>query len=147
MFLDDEIFTTLLSQVVLRDKVVADVGCGTGRHWEKVLAEVPARLIGYDVSPRMLEQLRKKYPQATVRLLVDYTLPDTPARTRDVVMSTLALGYMRDAAAAIAEWCRVLKSGEVTRHYTTFTTSAAAKSTGDFHHENALLALRPSFTP
>src|SRR5579859_8007718 len=62
--LDESLFPRLLGGVQIRGKSVVDVGCGTGRHWSKLLAQEPAELIGYDVSPGMLEQLRRKIPGA-----------------------------------------------------------------------------------
>ena len=64
--LDEAIFSNLLSEVNIRGKTVVDVGCGTGRHWNKLLLQEPAKILGYDVSPGMLDRLKQKYPQATV---------------------------------------------------------------------------------
>ena len=34
--LDEMIFSTLLEDIDLEHKLVADIGCGTGRHWQKI---------------------------------------------------------------------------------------------------------------
>src|ERR1700674_5195374 len=36
--LDEEIFIGLINNISLTDKIILDVGCGTGRHWKKILA-------------------------------------------------------------------------------------------------------------
>src|SRR5579872_6049932 len=66
--LDEGVFSDLFGRVAQAGKVVADIGCGTGRHWEKLLRQAPARLVGYDVSAGMLDKLQKKYPQAETHL-------------------------------------------------------------------------------
>jgi ubiquinone/menaquinone biosynthesis C-methylase UbiE len=43
--------------------------------------------------------------------MVGVELSETASRSCDLVVSTLALGYVRDASTAIAEWCRVLRPG------------------------------------
>src|SRR5579871_6849887 len=67
--LDEELCNQLFRQAVLRGKVIADIGCGTGRHWKKLLSHQPARLVGYDVSSGMLEILQQKFPDAETYLL------------------------------------------------------------------------------
>src|SRR5687768_1650359 len=62
--LDLEIFTKFLAAADIERKTVADVGCGTGRHWKEILARQPKRLTGLDVSPEMLAQLKQKFPEA-----------------------------------------------------------------------------------
>src|SRR5438045_907832 len=54
---DEEIFTMLLDKVDIKDRLVADMGCGTGRHWKKILNKKPGSLTGYDVSEGMLAKL------------------------------------------------------------------------------------------
>lgn len=109
--LDDQICRDIMQQVVFRDRAVADIGCGTGRHWEKLFAQRPARLVGYDVSGGMLDILRKKYPQAETYLLEGGLLSASPAGSIDVVISTLTVAHIPDLAAAMTEWCRVLRPG------------------------------------
>src|SRR4051794_23243590 len=61
LHLDGELFGQLLEAVNIEDKVVVDVGCGTGRHWEKIVSRGPTQLVGYDVSDGMLKELKKKF--------------------------------------------------------------------------------------
>jgi SAM-dependent methyltransferase len=75
LVIDDDIFGVLLRHGSLKHKIVVDVGCGTGRHWKMLLAGEPAQLIGYDASTAMLDRLRDKHPDASVRLTTDHRLP------------------------------------------------------------------------
>jgi ubiquinone/menaquinone biosynthesis C-methylase UbiE len=112
--LDDEMFGRMLQRVPVRGKVIADVGCGTGRHWKKIIDRQPAELVGYDVSQGMLAQLLRKYPKATVHRAPADHLPNTRDQSCDVVVSTLTLCHVPTVEAAFAEWCRVLRpQGEI----------------------------------
>ena len=111
VLLDEELFAGLLARIEVSGKRVVDVGCGTGRHWGKLLARAPAQLVGYDVSPGMLARLRSKNPGATVHLASAEALVHTAAGTCDLLISTLALSHVADADAAIREWARVLRDG------------------------------------
>src|SRR5579859_4377929 len=75
--LDEMLFSDLLARTDLRNKTVVDIGCGTGRHWGKILRQKPAELAGYDVSGEMLKRLREKYPAAHVWLLHGQGLKET----------------------------------------------------------------------
>ena len=109
--LDEGICSQLFSHVAPGNKVVADIGCGTGRHWAKILSYRPARLVGYDVSPGMLDILQKKYPQAETHLLQGGLLSELSAGTVDLVLSTLTIAHIPDITAALKEWHRILKPG------------------------------------
>ena len=58
--LDERIFSDLIGPVDLQNKEVADIGCGTGRHWQKIYAKNPSDLIGFDVSASMLRRAKRK---------------------------------------------------------------------------------------
>lgn len=107
--LDEELFSGLMSIISFKDKVVADVGCGTGRHWQKIFAVQPKWLVGYDVSEGMLDKLKQKYPQAITHKLVDNKLNGIDSC--DVIVSTLAIAHIEDIADALKEWNNVLKAG------------------------------------
>ncbi len=109
--LDETLCSHLLRHIALTGKVITDVGCGTGRHWKKLLDAHPSRLAGYDVSAGMLEILRKKYPQAETYLLQDSSLPDLADESCDLVLSTLTVAHIPDLGAALREWVRVLRPG------------------------------------
>ncbi|MBL7730223.1 MAG: methyltransferase domain-containing protein [Chitinophagaceae bacterium] len=109
--LDEALVTELLKPISIEGKSIADIGCGTGRHWAKLYAQSPARLIGYDVSPGMLEQLKQKYPGAETYIPKGELLTDTTTRSVDIVLSTLALAHMPQPAVALKEWDRILLPG------------------------------------
>lgn len=112
--LDEEVFNSLLSNISIQNKIVADVGCGTGRYWGSFYAQYPAKLLGFDVSYGMLKELRKKHPSAIVYKTNSLgKLNELDNSACDVLISTLTIGYIKDIETAIAEWCRVLKDNGV----------------------------------
>lgn len=132
--MDEAIFPDLLDRVGVRDKVVVDVGCGTGRHWARLQAGHPARLLGFDVSARMLAKLVGKYPDAVVERVTDHRLDALPSASCDLLVSTLALCHFRNAAAALAEWARVVRPGG-DLIITDLHPRAAARSDCTFRHQ------------
>jgi ubiquinone/menaquinone biosynthesis C-methylase UbiE len=109
--LDELLFTELLNEVDLVGKTIIDIGCGTGRHWSKLYAQGPARLMGYDVSAGMLAKLKEKYPDAETHHLTDELMPKTATAFCDVIVSTLTLAHIPAIENAVQEWNRVLKPG------------------------------------
>lgn len=109
--LDEGVFSELLYQTTTCGKSVADIGCGTGRHWSRIFATQPDRLTGYDVSAGMLAKLKEKYPAAETFLLKDELLPELASASCDLVISTLAIAHIEKLETALREWNRVLKPG------------------------------------
>jgi ubiquinone/menaquinone biosynthesis C-methylase UbiE len=109
--LDEEVFSTLLNEINLKDKVVADIGCGTGRHWKKILSKYPKKLVGFDVSKRMLSMLQQKFPQSETYRLVNNELNELKNDSCDIIISTLTIAHIREVEKAMQEWNRVLKPG------------------------------------
>lgn len=109
--LDEELFTGLLNDVNIKDKTVTDLGCGTGRHWKKILRKEPNRLIGYDVSKGMLDKLKKKFPQAETYRLTNNAMQELENECVDLLVSTLTIAHIEDVEEAFHEWSRVLKPG------------------------------------
>jgi ubiquinone/menaquinone biosynthesis C-methylase UbiE len=109
--LDEQVFGDLFNASHSTGRTIADIGCGTGRHWKKIYDCRPARLIGYDVSPGMLARLKEKFPAAETYLLAGNRLTELPDRCCDLVVSTLAIAHIPDPTAALREWNRVLKPG------------------------------------
>jgi ubiquinone/menaquinone biosynthesis C-methylase UbiE len=109
--LDELVFSELLNEVLVQGKIIADIGCGTGRHWQKMLDKNPHKIIGFDVSEGMLHILHSKFPNAETHLLSGHTLNNVADNTFDIVISTLSIAHIADAEAALKEWYRVLKPG------------------------------------
>jgi ubiquinone/menaquinone biosynthesis C-methylase UbiE len=109
--LDEKIFSSLLENIDLENKLVADIGCGTGRHWQKIYEKSPALLTGFDVSAGMLKQLRIKYPSANTRHVTDNLLKGLPDASFDCIISTLTIAHIKDIHETIASWSRILKVG------------------------------------
>jgi ubiquinone/menaquinone biosynthesis C-methylase UbiE len=109
--LDEALFTDLIKDVAFTGKTVADIGCGTGRHWRKLYTKHPAKLIGLDVSEGMLKVLKEKYSQAeTYNLEANQAIP-LPTNSCDIIVSTLALAHIENIEVAFTEWGRILKPG------------------------------------
>jgi len=108
--LDEALFTGLIATVDFHNKTIVDVGCGTGRHWEKIYAKQPALIIGYDVSERMLKILKEKFPEAKTHQLKSNRLEGLENNSCDILISTLAIAHISDIENAFAEWNRVLKA-------------------------------------
>lgn len=145
--LDEVLFTSLLAQIDLRNMSVIDIGCGTGRHWEKILRQIPAELTGYDVSGEMLKRLREKYPGARAWMLHGQTLQETADASCDLIVSTLAVAHIADLEGAFAEWNRVLKRpGEViiTDYHPTALARGADRT---FRHSQELVSIKNHVHP
>lgn len=111
--LDGQVFAEISESISYEGKVVADIGCGTGRHWQWILSKKPSQLIGYDVSKEMLEILRQKFPQAQTYVLNGDTLPGLRDGSCDIILCNLVVGYIEDLEATFAEWNRVLKNSGI----------------------------------
>jgi ubiquinone/menaquinone biosynthesis C-methylase UbiE len=109
--LDEEIISGFMDIVNFKHKIIADIGCGTGRHWEKILVEQPRKLIGFDVSEGMLKMLQQKFPQAETHHLIKDSLKELKNESCDIILSTLTIAHIEHAEKALGEWNRVLKPG------------------------------------
>jgi len=109
--LDEQMLSDLLTDVSLKDKTVVDIGCGTGRHWNRILSQKPSALIGYDVSVGMLNKLKAKFPAAKTYLALDNSLTELENESCDIIISTLTIAHIEHLKDAFLEWHRVLKKG------------------------------------
>lgn len=89
--------------------VALDAACGTGRHAEH-LAALGHRVIGVDLTPKMLDRARARVPSGEFHVgdLRHLPLPDDHV---DVVVCALALTHVSDLGAVFAEFARVLRPG------------------------------------
>ena len=109
--LDELVFIELLGNIELNNKTVADVGCGTGRHWSKIFSKVPASLTGFDVSPGMLQKLQEKFPGTKTYAITDNHFSSVEDNSFDVILSTLTVAHIENIEEALDAWCRILKKG------------------------------------
>jgi len=96
------------------DESVIDVGCGTGNLTKAILARMsPAgRITAIDISPRMIEEARRKISDARVEWRVaDIVRLPFPDAAYDRVFCFAVWPHIGDAAAAAKEIARVLKPG------------------------------------
>lgn len=109
--LDELIFSEMINIIDLENKIVADIGCGTGRHWQKIYDKKPAVVMGFDVSSGMLYQLQNKFPTAVIHQTTDNQLKMIPDLFIDCLVTTLTIAHIRNIEEAIASWSRILKDG------------------------------------
>jgi len=107
--LDEQLFTALIKNICLANKRVADIGCGTGRHWQKLYALKPYLVIGFDVSGGMLAALKQKFPNGLTEQITDNLLNKIPDAFADCVVTTLTIAHIKNIEEAIAAWSRVTK--------------------------------------
>lgn len=112
--LDEQLVQTLLQHIDLQGGKILDFGCGTGRHWSFLKSQHPESIIGCDISPEMLRELEKKYPNAITFLLKKDKQPQLdflPDHTIDLIFSTLTIGHLPDLATVVQEWSKKSKAG------------------------------------
>ena len=108
--LDSSIFEELLNDVNIKDKILIDIGCGTGRHWNDLIKLEPMSISGYDVSIEMLSILKQKFPSYQAIHLTTLEI-NRPNNSCDVIISTLTIAHIQNMKAALLEWHRVLRPG------------------------------------
>lgn len=140
--LDEILFPKLLENISLKNKNVADIGCGTGRHWGKILQQNPLSLTGFDVSQGMLNKLKEKYPNANVYRIKDDLFLNVPYAPFDVIVSTLTVAHIENIGEALNAWCGMLKlnSEIVITDFHPKMLAFGGKRT--FKHNNKQLAVR-----
>ena len=107
--MDEEIFTKLFEAIDTYAKSIADIGCGTGRHWDKLFSKKPGKLTGFDVSQGMLNKLHAKYPGSEVNKINDNLFSGIPDQAFDIIISTLTIAHIDNLEEALSNWCRLLK--------------------------------------
>jgi ubiquinone/menaquinone biosynthesis C-methylase UbiE len=145
--LDEMVFSHLLQEMDIEEKQVADIGCGTGRHWPKIIAKAPGRLIGYDVSEEMLKKLKHKFPYTESNLLKDNKLADLEDESCDLLCSTLTIAHIPDVQSTLTEWNRVLKNGGdmiITDYHPVILQKGGRRT---FFHDGKLVSIRNYIHP
>lgn len=95
-----------------RGRRVLDLGCGYGWHCIYAADSGAARVVGVDISRRMLEVARQKtaQPQVEYRRCAIEDLRD-PDGSYDVVLSSLAFHYVEDYQGLVRNIHRMLSPG------------------------------------
>lgn len=94
------------------DCVVADLGCGTGQALETIAPHV-GRAVGVDNTPAMLDAAAERLKSFDNVELMQGDLSQLPLASAgvDAAMMVLALSYVADPAACVAEAARCLRPG------------------------------------
>lgn len=113
-YFEERLKYKLLSKVNVEDKIVADLGCGTG-FVSLALANEASIVFSVDNSTNMLKELRKSAVKKNLKniyplrsSLDNLTLFD---ESLDAVFINMALHHIKDAEKAIEEMNRTLKPG------------------------------------
>ena len=75
-----------------------------------LLDKNPAKVIGCDISQKMLHKLKEKYPNAEVYKSKDLKLSFLPNNTCDIIISTLVIAHITDIQKTFSEWERIMKN-------------------------------------
>lgn len=96
----------------VRGLKIFEVGCGPGILAEYLIHE-GAKVVGYDVSPKMIELARARNPKNSSFFVADGALPlplDASQNGQfDMVVASLAIDYIKDWSVPLAEVNRLLK--------------------------------------
>jgi len=100
----------LLDSLDFTQKTFADIGCGTGRHLQRVLDRHADIVVGIDFSRQMLARAGAKFADSRVSLIESdaINLP-LVSSSFDIVLCTLILGHISELDIAIAEMTRIVK--------------------------------------
>ncbi|GIV95435.1 MAG: SAM-dependent methyltransferase [Herpetosiphonaceae bacterium] len=95
----------------IKGKRVLDAGCGSGAYSDW-LVQHGAEVVGCDISPKMVQIARQRLQGRARILQADLSQPLTFAETAsfDLIVSALALDYVRDWDTVFAEFYRVLRT-------------------------------------
>lgn len=98
----------------LEGKEILDLGCGFGEHCVEYVKRGAKRVVGIDLSEKMLEVARKENADPNIEYL---RLPieelDKVSGTFDVVISSLAFHYVEDYAGVVKKIYEKMNAGAV----------------------------------
>jgi ubiquinone/menaquinone biosynthesis C-methylase UbiE len=90
---------------------VLEIGCGTG-HFAGWLARSGKRVVGLDRPPAMLAEMRERHPLAAPVLGDAHRLPFRQGVV-DLTLFVTTLEFLGDPQGALADACRVSRSGVI----------------------------------
>jgi SAM-dependent methyltransferase len=95
----------------VRGKRVLDAGCGPGAY-AQIMVRRGAKVVGVDVSPKMLRLARERVGDKVELRRADLTKPMKFLRNKsfDIVISPLVIPYIRNLKRLFEEFYRVLRS-------------------------------------
>jgi SAM-dependent methyltransferase len=95
-----------------RGQKILEVGCGPGILAEYLIHE-GAKVVGFDISPKMIELAYKRNPRNGVFFVADGALPiNLPVSLEgdfDMAVASLAIDYIKDWSVLLSELKRLLK--------------------------------------
>ncbi len=95
-----------------RGKRVLDAGCGPGKYAEELMTQ-GAEVTGFDLSPQMIACAKERNENRGTFFVHDMEEPLTMLQDNsfDVILSALAMHYIRDWNATLGEFQRLLVAG------------------------------------
>ena len=129
---DEKINTILDNAGVTAGKDVLDVACGTGVLIPDYLKRNVASVTGIDISPKMAEIARAKFPQPEVAILCGDVETTDFARQFDCVVVYNAFPHFPDPERLIARLAELLKPGG-----TLTVAHGMSREKIDAHHHGA----------
>jgi SAM-dependent methyltransferase len=94
-------------------RVVLDAGCGPGILSKYLIESGASEVVGFDVSPSMIELAEERTNQKAQLFVADmrYPLSNLTDQYFDIVTSSLAIDYIEDWSVPLSEFRRILKNG------------------------------------
>ena len=98
----------------LKDKRVLDLGCGMGEHCKDYIKRGAKRVVGVDISEKMLEVARKENSDENI-LYLNIPMEDISSIDEkfDVVISSLAMHYIEDFDGVVKAVYSLLDKGGI----------------------------------
>ncbi|MHB8579866.1 MAG: class I SAM-dependent methyltransferase [Ignavibacteriaceae bacterium] len=109
--MEEEILDSLMVTLNLSGKLTLDYGCGTGRNWKRLLKYNAGKIIGCDISQKMLEKLKNKYTEYETYLIKKNSSLPVKTGTIDFIFSTLVIAQINNLKKTFHEWDRLIKPG------------------------------------
>lgn len=97
----------MIRKTKIKDKIVLDLGCGSGRY-TRILLRYGGKLWGIDPSKKLLEIAKKENKKANLKLGTVYKLP-FKSNFFDLVVAGLVIDHFKNLNQAFKEISRVLK--------------------------------------
>jgi len=124
-----------------------DLGCGGGRHCEKLEALTKSRVVGLDIQQKMLDYAKEHHGSRTEFILGDMlSLPFLDA-SFDKVVSNCAFTNIADKKKGLSEIKRILKpGGQFCIVDLTINNECATRNYNSIDSRDWLLLLNSTFT-